>query len=91
VKIISKEKISSESWLEFQEYLNTLRRLDHPNVIKATNIFEDKKYMHVVMEYVRKILSYSIGTAPEATFSMTFLRRMKVLTPRTRQEKHSGT
>jgi calcium-dependent protein kinase len=31
--------------------LRILKRLDHPNIIKLLKVYEDAKYIHLVMEY----------------------------------------
>lgn len=48
VKIINKEKIPNHQ--QFKIELQIMRQLDHPNVIKLIEVYEDKKYIYFVME-----------------------------------------
>ncbi|KAL4492626.1 hypothetical protein ABPG72_007739 [Tetrahymena utriculariae] len=50
VKTISKTKIKKDLHL-FRRELEILKSLDHPNVIKFYETYQDKKYFHLVMEY----------------------------------------
>ena len=45
-----KEKIESDVLSVIRRELEILRQLDHPNVIKYYDVYEDKRYIHVVME-----------------------------------------
>lgn len=49
VKSIPKEKIVKELKLMKRE-LELLRLVDHPNIIKLYETFEDERYVHIVME-----------------------------------------
>lgn len=49
VKSINKEKIKKDLYLLKRE-LDVLRMIDHPNVIKYYETYEDEKYLHIVME-----------------------------------------
>ena len=35
-----------------REEISVLSMMDHPNIIKYVESFEDKRYMYIVMEYV---------------------------------------
>jgi calcium-dependent protein kinase len=48
IKIINKEKIPDTG--QFKMELQIMRTLDHPNVIKLYEVYEDKKYIYFVME-----------------------------------------
>jgi len=50
VKSLTKEKIKTELHLLKRE-VAVLRIIDHPNVIKFHQVYEDEKYVHIVMEY----------------------------------------
>ena len=50
VKTIPKEKIKREMHL-FKREKDIFRELDHPNIVKFYESYEDKKFFHVVMEY----------------------------------------
>lgn len=50
IKIISKRKIYKLN--EFIENLDRLRILDHPNLCKIFEIYEDKLNFYFVMEYL---------------------------------------
>jgi len=49
VKVIKKSKLIDTE--KFKLELEIMRKLDHPNVIKLYEVFEDKKYIYFVMEY----------------------------------------
>ena len=49
IKSILKEKVKKKEVLERE--LNTLKKLDHPNIIKFYETYDDGKYVHFVMEY----------------------------------------
>ncbi|CAG9316029.1 unnamed protein product [Blepharisma stoltei] len=49
IKSISKEKIKKGLWMLKRE-LEILQLVDHPNIVKLYEIFEDSKYIHMVME-----------------------------------------
>ena len=40
-----------EDLQNLQRELTILKRVDHPNIIKLYEVFEDEKYIHIVMEY----------------------------------------
>jgi serine/threonine protein kinase len=50
VKIINKEKLSSKQMKQFANEVQILRQLDHPNIIKLYEIFEDEDYFYLVQE-----------------------------------------
>ncbi|CAG9326197.1 unnamed protein product [Blepharisma stoltei] len=53
VKMITKKELSQEmltSTNKLQE-IQVLKTLDHPNILKVFQIFEDKKYFYIVMEF----------------------------------------
>jgi calcium-dependent protein kinase len=43
VKIIRKESITSEEHETFKNEMNILRKLDHPNILKVYEVFEDAR------------------------------------------------
>ena len=47
-KKMSKKKIKNKK--QFQTELNLLRTTDHPNIIKLYDIYEDSKYIYLIME-----------------------------------------
>eukprot|EP00828_Plagiopyla_frontata_P019022 TRINITY_DN24324_c0_g1_i2.p1 TRINITY_DN24324_c0_g1~~TRINITY_DN24324_c0_g1_i2.p1 ORF type:complete len:223 (-),score=26.32 TRINITY_DN24324_c0_g1_i2:310-978(-) len=52
VKSILKSKIQKDFHL-FQRELSILRQLDHPNIIKFYETYQDEKFFHLVMEYCK--------------------------------------
>jgi calcium-dependent protein kinase len=48
VKIIEKKKIKNMA--QFRTEIKILQTLDHPNVIKMYEYFEDEEYIYLVME-----------------------------------------
>ena len=49
IKTIDKIKIRNKK--RFLNELNTLKILDHPNIIKLFEVYEDENSIHLVMEY----------------------------------------
>lgn len=50
VKSVPKSKVASKLMLLERE-LTVLTRVDHPNIIKLFEIYDDKEFVHLVMEY----------------------------------------
>ena len=50
VKSISKEKIAGKDYLLLRE-LTILKKLDHPNIVKFYEIYQDQLNFHLVMEH----------------------------------------
>jgi len=50
IKSIPKDKIHPKGLSFMRRELEVLRMVDHPNVIKCHEIYEDQRYVHVVME-----------------------------------------
>ena len=48
VKVINKKLIRNPEVL--QNEVNVLRKLDHPNIVKLYESFEDKSYLYLVTE-----------------------------------------
>lgn len=49
IKVIKKSKLPDPA--KFMSELEIMKILDHPNIIKLYEVFEDKKYIYFVMEY----------------------------------------
>ena len=49
IKTIRKNKIQEKK--RFLNELNILKTLDHPNIVKLFEIYEDEESIHLVMEY----------------------------------------
>jgi calcium-dependent protein kinase len=52
IKVISKRKIKSVNLEKFMEEVNILRQLDHPNIVKLYEFFEDSRDFYLVTEYL---------------------------------------
>jgi calcium-dependent protein kinase len=48
IKVIKKSKLMDSE--KFKSEINIMKKLDHPNIIKLYEVFEDKKYCYFVME-----------------------------------------
>jgi calcium-dependent protein kinase len=53
VKSIPKDEHIKKNYRSLKRELGILRILDHPNIIKLYEIFEDDKYVHIVTELCR--------------------------------------
>ena len=50
VKIINKARMTQKQKVMFQNEIEALRKLDHPNIIKLFEIYEDEKSFYLVQE-----------------------------------------
>lgn len=50
VKLIKKESMNKEEEQSFKYEISILKRLDHPNILKLYEIFEDEKRYYLVTE-----------------------------------------
>ena len=49
IKIIPKKRVKNPA--QFQSEINIMRELDHPNIIKLFETFEDSRNVYLVMEH----------------------------------------
>jgi calcium-dependent protein kinase len=52
-KVYRKEKMSFEDRDEFKREINLLKELDHPNILKLIEFFEDQKRYFVIYDYIK--------------------------------------
>ena len=50
VKVLSKKKMSDEDKIAMQTEIEILKTVDHPNVVKLVDVFEDDRHWCLVME-----------------------------------------
>mgnify|MGYP006114861495 FL=1 len=53
VKVLSKKKMSEEDKLAMQTEIDILKQVDHPNVVKLIDVFEDERHWCLVMELMQ--------------------------------------
>lgn len=53
VKWIMKERLSADSEQRLINEINICKKLDHPNVVKIYEYFDDFQYYYIVMEYIK--------------------------------------
>ena len=51
IKTISKKKLTEKAILEINDEIKILQTLDHPNIIRYHETFENEKFFYLVMEY----------------------------------------
>jgi calcium-dependent protein kinase len=51
VKLFNKAKLKKEQVARIREEVKILTTLDHPNIVKYYQTYEDTKYMYLVMEF----------------------------------------
>lgn len=51
IKAVDKQKLNTNLNLVIDE-IAILRKLDHPNIVKYIECYNDQKYIYLVMEYV---------------------------------------
>lgn len=52
IKVMDKEKLGQNIELIIDE-VNTLNTLDHPNIVKYFETYNDHKYIYLVMEFIK--------------------------------------
>ena len=52
IKTIKKDFFNQYHIKSLKNELEILRSLDHPNIVKYFETYEDEKYLHIVMEYI---------------------------------------
>jgi serine/threonine protein kinase len=52
IKVLDKNKLGFNLDLIMDE-VNTLNKLDHPNIVKYFETYNDVKYIYLVMEYIK--------------------------------------
>ena len=50
VKVLSKKKMSEEDLIGMQTEIEILKTVDHPNVVKLIDVYEDERHICLVME-----------------------------------------
>ena len=55
IKVLDKNKLGFNLDLIMDE-VNTLNKLDHPNIVKYFKTYNDVKYIYLVMEYIKGCL-----------------------------------
>ena len=53
LKTYDKEKLKSTNQNQFEEEINLIRTLDHPNIFKIYEFFQDSKMFYLVSEYLQ--------------------------------------
>ena len=75
VKVINKRMIRNPEVLLNE--VNILRKLDHPNIIKLYESFEDKGYLYLVTEY---FIGYAV-CAKEESCLIELMRKAVLMKP----------
>lgn len=52
VKMLSKTKLSKEEIADIAKEIAIITELDHPNILKVFEQYEDKKYLYIVTELI---------------------------------------
>lgn len=53
IKVIAKRKLTEEDKVGLQNEIDILKQVDHPNIVKLFDIYEDDKYFFLVMELMQ--------------------------------------
>jgi len=51
IKTLSKRKLSEKQISEIKEEIRILQSLDHPNIIRYSETYENEKFFYLVMEH----------------------------------------
>ena len=57
IKVLDKDKLR-ENLSNINDEIATLNTLDHPNIVKYYETYNDQKYIYLVMEYVKGMPMY---------------------------------
>ena len=52
VKIMSKKKMTKEDLINMENEIEIFKQVDHPNIVKLIDVFEDEGHWCLVMEYM---------------------------------------
>lgn len=58
VKCLKKKGLDQENMKSIMSEFDALRKLDHPNLVKLIEIYEDKDYIFLVQEYLSGLQLY---------------------------------
>jgi len=50
IKVINKKEMSPEDLAEIMDEVSILQQLDHPNIVKYFETYDDVKYLYLVMQ-----------------------------------------
>lgn len=50
IKVISKRRLSDADKLNLKNEIEVMKQVDHPNIVKLYDVYEDEKYFFLVME-----------------------------------------
>jgi calcium/calmodulin-dependent protein kinase I len=53
VKVLSKKKMSEEDKIAMHTEIEILKQVDHPNIVKLIDVFEDERHLCLVMELMQ--------------------------------------
>ena len=53
VKVLKKENMDKNEQMQLLNEINTLKSLDHPNIVKIYEYFEDEKRFYIVTEHIQ--------------------------------------
>ena len=53
VKVLSKKKMNDDDKTALQTEINILKHVDHPNIVKLIDVFEDDRHWCLVMELMQ--------------------------------------
>lgn len=53
VKVLSKKKMSDEDKAAMSTEIEILKQVDHPNIVKLVDVFEDERHLCLVMELMQ--------------------------------------
>jgi len=76
IKMLSKSNMSAKDIKELGSEVHILNQLDHPNIVKYYEVYEDKKSLYLVMEYWSGSNLYEKLTDQNIKFSETEWAKM---------------
>mmetsp|Transcript_42350 Transcript_42350/g.64983 ORF Transcript_42350/g.64983 Transcript_42350/m.64983 type:complete len:129 (-) Transcript_42350:589-975(-) len=53
VKVLSKKKMTEEDKIAMRTEIEILKQVDHPNIVKLIDVFEDDRHLCLVMELMQ--------------------------------------
>ena len=68
VKIIDKSGLEEEATESFEKEVEILKKLDHPNIIRVFEVFDEPRYYYMVMEFCAAMELFAMLTTRERVY-----------------------
>jgi BR serine/threonine kinase len=52
IKIVNREKLNESVLMKVEREITIMKLIEHPNVLRLYDVYENKKYLYLVLEHV---------------------------------------